>query len=89
MVCDAPVSSWTMCAARVTCLTSPPAATDEAERLRAAMRMQGEEDVTKFRHILLRELLAERERLQRVLDSKVCVNLAQRRRGCCMLLPLR
>ncbi len=35
------------------------------------MRMQGEEDVAKFRHLLLRELLAERERLQRVLDSKV------------------
>lgn len=46
-------------------------ATDEAERLRAAMRMQGEEDVAKFCHFLLRELLAERERLQRVLDSKL------------------
>jgi hypothetical protein len=33
--------------------------------------MQGEEDVVKFRHVLLRELSAERERLQRVLDAKV------------------
>ena len=48
-----------------------PAAVDEAARLRAALRMQGEEDVAKFRHVLLRELSAERERLQRVLDSKV------------------
>jgi hypothetical protein len=51
------------------------AATDEAARLRAAMRMQGEEDVAKFRHVLLRELSAERERLQRVLDSKVRIML--------------
>ncbi len=43
------------------------------------MRMQGEEDVVKFRRLLLRELLAERERLQRVLDSKVtCAS-----RWCC------
>jgi hypothetical protein len=53
---------------RISCF---PSATDEAARLRAAMRMQGEEDVAKFRHVLLRELAAERERLQRVLDSKV------------------
>ena len=51
-------------------------AVDEATRLRAALRMQGEEDVAKFRHVLLRELSAERERLQRVLDSKVvCVGV--------------
>jgi hypothetical protein len=53
------------------------------------MRMQGEEDVAKFRHLLLRELLAERERLQRVLDSKVCVSLVQQRRGCCLFLSTR
>jgi len=53
------------------CISCLPSATDEAARLRAAMRMQGEEDVAKFRHVLLRELAAERERLQRVLDSKV------------------
>jgi hypothetical protein len=53
------------------CVSCLPSATDEAARLRAAMRMQGEEDVAKFRHVLLRELAAERERLQRVLDSKV------------------
>ena len=62
-------------AARSATLVAPntalQSATDEAARLRAAMRMQGEEDVVKFRHVLLRELLAERERLQRVLDSKV------------------
>jgi hypothetical protein len=48
-------------------------AVDEAVRLRAALRMQGEEDVAKFRHLLMRELSAERERLQRILDSKVSI----------------
>jgi hypothetical protein len=60
----------------------PQPATDEAARLRAAMRMQGEEDVVKFRHLLLRELLAERERLQRVLDSKVRVKPVLQSCGC-------
>ena len=66
-----PLFTWRRIFAFLSSLDIAITATDEAVRLRAALRMQGEEDTAKFRHLLLRELSAERERLQRVLDSKV------------------